>query len=522
MPEQRASTHGVPGVAAPGGSVREWPAPGAAVPTDSLGSAVIVAVALAIAQRLIGLGRSFLTCSWLDAEELGRWDMAFSFLVFVAPLAVFSLPGVLGRYVEHYRPRGQLKAFLARILGTAGLLAILSSVVLVAAGEDISRLLFGSAESPATIAWLAAALLGTLALNALVELLTALRLQRFSSGVVFAQSLAFAGLTALLLGLWPNRAEGVMAAYVLATAASGAVAAVLVMRAWRGLPAVRAAGSPRAIWPRVLPFAAWLWFTNAIENAFGLVGRYVMLHAGTLDASSALEQIGHYHSAQIIVVVLLNIATIVGALLTPYLARDWEHGASERAAVRIGLATKLTGLGLVVAAAGTLAIAPAVFASAFQGRLDGGLAVLPWALTGTVWAGMSCVARTQLWCAEAVRLWCVGVILGLVASVALTLLLLPRFGLTGVACSTALAQFVTFATVFWGMRMTGFRIDEGTWIVAALPPALLLGPWAGAVAAMAIATLIVTTDRVLQQSEKRALVSFVGSQWQRWTSSFPG
>ena len=55
-----------------------------------------------------------LFCRWLDPEQLGLWDMAFSFLLLAAPLAVLAIPGSFGRYLEYYRRRGQLHVFLRR------------------------------------------------------------------------------------------------------------------------------------------------------------------------------------------------------------------------------------------------------------------------------------------------------------------------------------------------------------------------------------------------------------------------
>src|SRR6476660_1611216 len=82
--------------------------------SDTLADSVAILFALTAVQRLVGFGRSVLFCSWLDPEELGQWDTAFAFLMLAAPIAVLSLPGSFGRYVEYYRQRGQLRTFLRR------------------------------------------------------------------------------------------------------------------------------------------------------------------------------------------------------------------------------------------------------------------------------------------------------------------------------------------------------------------------------------------------------------------------
>ena len=86
----------------------------AAPRTDTLLGSVVILLGLTVVQRLVGFVRAVLFCRWLDAEQLGLWDMAFSFLLIAAPLAVAAIPGAFGRYIEYYRRRGQLRPFLRR------------------------------------------------------------------------------------------------------------------------------------------------------------------------------------------------------------------------------------------------------------------------------------------------------------------------------------------------------------------------------------------------------------------------
>src|SRR5690349_2135694 len=70
---------------------------------DTLAQSVVALLVLAVLQRAIGFVRGVLVCRWLSPDELGEWDLAFSFLTLAAPLAVLGLPGSFGRYVEHFR-----------------------------------------------------------------------------------------------------------------------------------------------------------------------------------------------------------------------------------------------------------------------------------------------------------------------------------------------------------------------------------------------------------------------------------
>jgi O-antigen/teichoic acid export membrane protein len=89
-------------------------APVGAGPHDRLAVGMAYLLALSILQRAVGLLRNVLVCRVLSPEELGRWNLAFAFLMLAGPLAVLGLPGTFGRYVEHFRSRGRLRLFLRR------------------------------------------------------------------------------------------------------------------------------------------------------------------------------------------------------------------------------------------------------------------------------------------------------------------------------------------------------------------------------------------------------------------------
>ena len=46
-------------------------------------------------QRSVGFGRGVMFCRWLSPDELGAWDMAYSFLLLAAPVVVLGLPGCI-------------------------------------------------------------------------------------------------------------------------------------------------------------------------------------------------------------------------------------------------------------------------------------------------------------------------------------------------------------------------------------------------------------------------------------------
>ena len=85
---------------------------------------MVVLLVVSVVQRSVGFGRGVLFCRWLAPDELGQWDMAYSFLLLAAPVVVLGLPGSFGRYLERYRQRQQLRTFLRRTaIWTAALTA---------------------------------------------------------------------------------------------------------------------------------------------------------------------------------------------------------------------------------------------------------------------------------------------------------------------------------------------------------------------------------------------------------------
>src|SRR5262245_13422339 len=105
---------------------------------DSLAASVAILLIVSVVQRSVGFGRGILFCRWLAPEELGLWDMAFSFLLLAAPLVVLGLPGCFGRYLERYRQRGQLRVFLRRTATWTALLAASAIGVILWASPTFS------------------------------------------------------------------------------------------------------------------------------------------------------------------------------------------------------------------------------------------------------------------------------------------------------------------------------------------------------------------------------------------------
>jgi O-antigen/teichoic acid export membrane protein len=491
-----------------------------ALRTDTLVGGVFILLALTVMQRLVGFLREILFCRWLDAEQLGQWDMAFGFLMLAAPLAVLSLPGTFGRYVERYRQQGQLRRFLRRTGLVCAALAIPAAAGVALARHWFSHLIFGCGDQTRLVALLAAALLAVILFNFLTNLFTALRNMRLVSGMELAASLIFAVMGVSLMCLWHCNTESVVAAYGTACLVTALGGLWWLRRAWRLLPETPAPMRQRELWSRVLPFTAWLMMINLLSSLFDLADRQLIIHC---SAGNALAEVGNYRSSRVVPLLLASVTAMIAAVATPHFSCDWEAGRRARVCAQMNLLLKVLAVALTAGAVVMLAGAPLLFQIAFRGKYAGGLAVMPWTLIYCTWFGLAIVAQVYLWCAERAGLVGAALAIGLAVNVALNLLLLPRLGLLGAVLATAAANFVALVLVVAFSRRWGFRVDLGTWIALLLPVVVCLGPWIAAMALVAVAAQVAVSDRFLSRDEKRVLAAGIAQHlaklaaaWRRW------
>jgi O-antigen/teichoic acid export membrane protein len=486
----------------------EIPAPTKAEPstvspglrTDTLAASVVILVVLSVAQRLIGFARQILVCRWLEPSQLGEWDICFKFLMLGAPLVVLGLPGSFGRYLEYYRHRGHLKTFLRRTSGACAILACLSIAAIGGLRTWVSELIFATPDQTDMVLLLAASLLALAAYNFLTDVLTALRMVRVTSVVQFASGLLFAvGSIVLLLG-WRRDAAAIVVAYAGSCAATLIVTAFCLRRTWRATPASLDPLPQRQLWGKLVPFAAWLWTVNLLYNLVGVVDRYMMMHFAPTDDPLAL--VGHYHSSQVVPMLMVSMCGLIGGIIMPHLSHDWESGRVSDVTTKVNLTIKLLGLAMFAGSVVTLFGAPLLFGIAFHGKYSGGEEILPWTLVYCIWMALIPLAQMYLWCAERPTLASLALAGSLIVNVGLCFVLLPRFGLHGVVWATAAANLFALACIYRFNGWLGQRLDRGVWIVTLLPLALGAGPWISLAAFGAIVAIIVFSGQLLTRDEK--------------------
>jgi O-antigen/teichoic acid export membrane protein len=476
---------------------------------DTLAASVAVLLVANLVQRSVGFGRGVLFCRWLSPDELGAWDMAYSFLLLAAPVVVLGLPGCFGRYLERFRQRGQLRTFLRRATIWTGSLTAAAVIVLVAAAPQFSDLVFGESDRRTMVLVLAASLAAVILHHFLEAIFAALRKFTIVSTMHFCQSMLFAAFSLALLWFWGFSAESVVIGYGAACLVS-AIAAL----AWKAGALAEEVPpddgiSHREFWPPLMRFAFWIWVTNFLCHLFAVVDRYMLVHWSGLEDAEALALVGQYHASRIVPLLFLSVADLLTGIVTPYLSHDWEAGARQRVSDHLNLILKLASLVMFAGGVFVLVVSPLLFRYAFDGRYDEGLRIMPWPMTYCVWYGLLLVAQNYIWCAEKARLATVPVVVGLVVNIAINVVLIPAWGLLGAVIATTVATGLALAVLYAINRRAGMQIQPGlVWLTIA-PASMCGGTWCGMAGLAVVLAALPFSRTLINQQERDEIAAFI-------------
>jgi len=478
-----------------------------ALRADTLADSVVILLSLTIFQKVVGFGRQILFCRWLEPDELGLWGMALNFLMISAPLAVLALPGTFERYAERYRRQGQLRRFLKRTAVACALMALAAAAIVWIGRAWFSYQIFGTPEKTELVVLLGVCMLVLIVFNYFMSLCTALRNVRLVSAMQVVNVFAFAGLAVALLLGWQCTVASAIAAY-----AGAAVIAILPAAWWlrgvlREIPSHEERLADDRMWKTLVPFAGWILLINMLTNLFEMADQYMILHYASASKVESAALVGNYYSSRLMPLLLVSIAGMLAAVLTPHLSHDWEEGKKERVCGRLNLFIKVTAFGLMALAAAVMLAAPLLFGVALKDKFGIGLSVLPWTLTYCIWFSLIMVAQKYLWCAEKAGLAGAALAVGLVANIVLNMLLLPIMGLLGAVLATSAANLIALVLILAFNRMLGFRADRAVWVLLAAPLALCLGPLVSCLVLLAILLEVFNSDRILSRDEKQQLIN---------------
>jgi polysaccharide transporter, PST family len=472
---------------------------------DTLAASVAILLVANLIQRSVGFGRGIVFCRWLSPDELGTWDLAYSFLVLAAPVVVLGLPGCFGRYLERFRQRGQLRTFLRRAAIWTAVLTSVAVALIAFAAPQFSQLIFGQPDQRTMVLLLAASLAAVILHHFLEAVFAALRKFTIVSTMHFCQSMVFAGLSLSLLWSWRFAAESIVVAYGLACLISAIGTLVWKGRALAEDAAPDAGAPHREFWPPLLRFAIWVWVTNFLCHLFGVVDRYMLVHWSGLDNDAALALVGHYHASRILPLLFLCVADLLGGVVLPHLSHDWERGARERVSDRLNLILKFASLVMLAGGVVVLWIAPWLFHVAFDGRYDEGLKVMPWTLAYCVWYGLLLVAQNYIWCAERMKLGTLPLASGLALNIALNMVLIPAWGLLGAVVATTISTGLALAVLYSINRSAGMQLQAGMLWLSIAPISLCGGVWTSTITFVLLVAALPFSRTLLTPQDRDAI-----------------
>lgn len=485
---------------------------------DSLATSVAILLVVTVVQRSIGFGRGILFCRWLSPDQLGMWELAYSFLLLAAPLTVLGLPGSFGRYLERHRQRGQLRTFLRRSLAWVLTLTAGVAILLTVASPLFAKVIFGSQDMKGMVLLIAASLVAVILHHFLEAMFASLRMFRVVSTMHFCQSVTFAAISLLLLQTWGSLAEVIVVGYGAACAISVAAALLWMHRSLADILPPDQPSTHRDFWPPLLRFAVWVWVTNLFSHLFAIVDRYMIVHVSGADNHTALAMVGQYHSSFLLPVLFISIADLLSGALMPYLSHDWEAGRRAEVSSRLNVMLKLTSLGMTTAGVAVLWFAPWLFATAFNGKYNDGLSILPWTLTACLWQATIIIGQNYLWCAERAARGVLPLAGGLLVNIALNYLLLPIWGILGAVVATTVATGAALAALHAMNRYYGMELRAATVVLTYAPLALAAGPLVATFVVTLLIAVALSTRLLFTTHEKNEMLLAVLEQIHKLTA----
>ncbi|QDV42750.1 MurJ-like flippase [Stieleria neptunia] len=477
---------------------------------DSFSQSVVLISLLMIVQRGIGFVRSFYVCGTLSAAEVGRWDLAFSFLMLVAPLAVFGIPGSFGRYVARFEKKGQQSRFLRQTLLACLALTVLASVSIWLFRATVARYFFGSADDAPLVSLLAIGLPLVVFFNFATSWFSGKRLNRFVFRIQFAQTLFFALLCVVLFQLTSVSAFSVIVAYLVSCLVGTTLAASYTLVDGRS-EAEHADDHDTSdptdpIWRKILPFAVWVWISNALINLFTVCDRLLLVNFYPDQQVDIQFLVGQYHTACIFPLLLMTIGAMAGSTGMPYLSKDWESGDRQAVADRMNLMLKAIGLFCVTASVAILLLAPLLFGQLWKDKFAMGESLLPMTLCYCSLAAMTMVAQKYFWCLEKTWISSCFLLLGLACNFLVGLALIGDFGIDGVVASTLISHAIVLAGVLLISKYHKLRIDLGVFVISIALFALCFGKWIALLCLIALLLSVWFTPLLFSDALRRSAI----------------
>ncbi len=465
---------------------------------------------LVLVQRGIGFLRSCYVCGSLSSAEVGRWDLVYGFLTMVAPLAVFGIPGSFGRYVARFELHGQTRRLLLNTLVACVVLTTLASAVVFALRDLVAAYFFGDAGEASLVGLLALGMPAVVFFNFATCWFTGKRLNRVVFRIQLTQSICFAVFCVVALQFIQASALSVVFAFLLSCLVGLAVGAACMWLQRHQDRHSSDGDETLSIWRRVLPFAAWVWLSNAMMNVFGICDRMLLVNCYPDPSIDTQSLIGQYHAARVFPLLLMSIGGMAASMLMPYLSKDWESKNHSDVADRMNLMLKGVGMLCLAGSLFVLLIAPILFGELWRDKFAIGQSLLPMTLCYCSLAAVAVVSQKYFWCIEKTWFSSLLLLVGLLSNIGLGIAWIGSHGIEGVVASTLAAHAIVLVGSVILCRRHGLKLDVGVLLTCLALFGLCFGTIAACCcfAILLIATL--STELFLSQPLKQLIVRHVG------------
>ncbi len=485
----------------------------------TLAQSVLWLLAASVGAKAVGFLRSLYTCRLLPQEELGRWDLAYGFLLLAAPVIMLGIPGSFGRYLEHFAQRRRLRWMLRSCFLALGGLTLIGVLALVAFPRAFAWLILDLPHERTFVFYLAAALGFSMWMFVLQEVFGGLRRFRLVAALQALHTLLFAAVSLSLVVWWRSAAEAVLLGFTLAAAACTALGLWWLRDTWHDLPTDHYQGPAFPLWRRMMQFALWVWLTNWLANLFQVMDRYMLVHLSRLEPHRVLAQVGNYHAAWVLPLVVITVAGVIHSALVPHLSKSWEQGHRVHVRRTLRRFVRLGSLALCLVMLGIQLLHVPMYHWFLQHKYPLASDVLPWVSVLAAWAVLALLVGCYLWCAERTHWETAAVAAALMANAVLNALLIPRWQLHGAVVATTAAHLVLLGVMVAVASRQGWPMRVREWLLLAAPAALLASVWLLAVVTVVLLFDLLVAHRLFPAGDGRFVLYGGRRVWERL---FPG
>lgn len=493
------------------------------IKADSLAWGILLALFVTVFQKAIGFGRTVAFCKLLPDEQLGQWSMAYSFLIFAAPFAVFGLPGCFGRYVEQFRKENTLPQFL-RVTGIVSLISTIAwFFVFICFRDHVSLAVFGSDSGLNQMLMLGIVFLATVWFNFFIELVGSLRQIKLAAWMQFISATVFSVVSVVLIFVLGPTVKSVLLGYTTGFAIATAIGIGFVVRHRKSLFSATEQpikGEQNSIWKKVATYAVWLWIIDGLTNLFSYIDLYMVLHWNTATGEVAQSEVGQYHSGYVLPLLLGAITGIVFRALLPNMSIAWEENRKADAGRLLNSTIKVSAFGFTLFGILVTMCSPLLYDFVLDGKYASGASIMPYATMSISWISLAMLAQSYHWCAEKGHLTAASFGIGIIINFCLNAVMIPRYGLWGAVVATSIANATLMIMVLLLAKRIGWKLHAATIPVTALPMIILLPTHFAIACLVGFVILTVKTEWFLDANEKDEVVNMARKVSERVGVSF--